>query len=161
MGSTKNIFISHYQEDDVHVQRLKERLKDQGYDVRNFSVDSTKHKDGRRPSDAVIARHLRMQIRRSSTVICLIGPNTHERPWVNYEIKQAHVMGKNIVGFYTYGNAHAAELPYAFKRYGGPTMGWNSIEKLGGAIEGREAVLNNPSGSPRAPIYSIVRVKCG
>ena len=62
MSDTHNIFISHKGEDDAQVQNLKARLKTQGYDVRNFSVDSTNHKDGRRPSDAVIARLLRMRV---------------------------------------------------------------------------------------------------
>lgn len=37
-----NIFISHYFKDDDKVQGLKKRLIDSGYDVRNYSVDSTK-----------------------------------------------------------------------------------------------------------------------
>ncbi len=160
MATTKNIFISHYGEDDRHVQRLKERLKDENYDVRNFSVDSTKHKDGRRPSDAVIERHLRRQIRLSSTFICLLGPETHKRRWVREEIKMAHLQGKQIVGFYTYGNANSVKLPYEFKKYGGSTLGWNSIDKLGDIIEGRTTVVENPDGSQRSPNYSMVSVPC-
>ena len=67
----------------------------------SFSVDSTNHKDGRKPSDAVVERLLRMRIRWSSTFICLIGPKTHTREWVNDEIKWAHEQGKKIVGVYT------------------------------------------------------------
>ena len=97
MSEQHNIFISHYKEDDEQVQALKERLKCQGYDVRNFSVDSTNHKDGRRPSDAVIRRLLDMRIKWSSTFICLIGTKTHTREWVNYEIRKAHLEGKRIL----------------------------------------------------------------
>ncbi len=68
-----NIFISHYEKDDRHVQSLKDRLTKAGKEVRNFSVDSTKHKDGRRPSDKVIARLLNIRIKACSTFICLIG----------------------------------------------------------------------------------------
>jgi len=160
MDKAHNIFISHYGKDDDYVQVLKQRLKDQGYDVRNFSVDSTNHKDGRRPSDAVIQRLLRMRINWSSTLICLIGPETHKRPWVNYEIRQAHLQGKRIVGVYLHGCSNAVELPEAFKRYGDAPIGWNSLDKLGDAIEGKNMPAENPDGTIRTPIYQVTRVKC-
>lgn len=111
MADQHNIFISHYGKDDEHVQSLKSRLKEQGYDVRNFSVDSTNHKDGRKPSDATVERLLRMRIRWSKTFICLIGPKTHTREWVNDEIKWAHEQGKKIIGIYMHGYKETAELP--------------------------------------------------
>lgn len=160
MDKTHNIFISHYGEDDDHVQGLKQRLSDQGYNVRNFSVDSTNHKDGRIPSKEVIERLLRMRIGWSSTLICLIGPETHTRPWVNYEIEQAHLQGKRIVGIYLHGCSNDVELPSAFELYGGTPLGWNSLEKLGDAIEGKSMPAENPDGSSRSPIFPIERVKC-
>jgi hypothetical protein len=160
MSDTHNIFISHKGEDDVQVQNLKARLKSQGYDVRNFSVDSTNHKDGRRPSDAVIARLLRMRIGWSSTFICLIGPDTHTSKYVNDEIRYAHEQGKRIVGIYAHGSANNVELPEAFKKYGGTPLGWNSLDKLGDAIEGKSMPAENPDGSSRKPIYEVTRVKC-
>ena len=160
MADTHNIFISHKGEDDAQVQNLKTRLKTQGYDVRNFSVDSTNHKDGRRPSDAVIARLLRMRISWSSTFICLIGPDTHKSSYVNDEIKYAHEQGKRIVGMYAHGSANSVELPEAFKKYGGTPLGWNSLDKLGDAIQGKRMPAENPDGSSRKPIYEVARVKC-
>ncbi len=160
MNNTHNIFISHYGKDDAHVQRLKERLREQGYNIRNSSIDSTKHKDGRIPSDGVIARLLRRGISWSGTFICLIGPDTHTRPWVNYEIRQAHLQGKTIVGVYLHGSSNAVEVPEAFKKYGGTPIGWNSLDKLGDAMAGKNIPAENPDGSVRSPIYPIARVKC-
>lgn len=160
MDKSHNIFISHYGKDDVHVQALKRRLKDQGYDVRNFSVDSTNHKDGRRPSKEVIERLLKMRISWSKALICLIGPDTHTRPYVNYEIEQAHKQGKKIIGVYLHGCANDVTLPDAYKKYGGSPLGWNSIEKLGDAIEGGSIPAENPDGTTRPPIFTITRVKC-
>lgn len=160
MADSHNVFISHKGEDDKQVQNLKARLKAQGYNVRNFSVDSTKHKDGRRPSDAVIARLLRMRVSWSSTFICLIGPDTHTSKYVNDEIKYAHDLGKKIVGMYTHGSANDVELPEAFKKYGGTPLGWNSVDKLGDAIEGKNMPAENADGSTREPIYDVTRVKC-
>ena len=159
MDKNHNIFISHFGKDDEHVQRLKERLIDQGYNIRNSSIDSTKHRPVR-PSDAVIARLLRRGISWAGTFICLIGENTHTRNWVNYEIRQAHIQGKNIVGIYMHGCKNSVELPEAFKRYGRTLLGWNSLDKLGAAMAGKNLLAENPDGSSRAPIYNIVRIKC-
>jgi len=160
MAESYNIFISHKGKDDKQVQGLKERLNAQGYNVRNFSVDSTNHRTGKRPSDAVIARLLRMRISWSSTLICLIGPDTHQSKYVNNEIRYAHEQGKRIVGIYTHGSANNVEIPEAFKKYGGTPLGWNSLDKLGDAIEGINMPAENPDGSDRQPIYQITRVKC-
>jgi len=160
MDKSHNIFISHYGKDDDHVQSLKERLKEQEYLVRNFSVDSTNHKDGRKPSKEVIERLLRMRISWSSTLICLIGPETHTRWWVNHEIKQAYLLGKRIVGVYLYGCKDDVELPEEFKKYGGTPLGWNSLDKLGDAIDGKSMPAENPDSTPREPIYTVARVKC-
>lgn len=159
MAKTKNVFISHYGKDDDYVQRLKQRLKDNGYQIRNSSIDSTKYRETR-PSDAVVARYLRKGISWAGTFICLIGEKTHTRPWVNYEIKQAHIQGKKIVGIYKYGCANSVELPESFKKYGGVTIGWNSLDKLEKIMSSDITPLETPSGDSREPIYNIIRVKC-
>jgi hypothetical protein len=153
MSTTRNIFISHYGKDDEHVQSLKLRLREQGYDIRNFSVDSTNHKDGRKPSDEVVARLLRMRISWSSTVICLIGEKTHTRDWVDFEIEEAHNQGKRIIGVYAYGSSETAEPPDTVKWYASNIIGWNSIEKLGELIEGKNLPVENPNGSIAAPLH--------
>ncbi|WP_070138136.1 TIR domain-containing protein [Crocinitomix algicola] len=160
MADTSNIFISHYGKDDHHVQSLKERLKGGGFNVRNFSIDSTKHKDGRKPSDAVVKRLLNIRIKQSSTVICLIGPETHNRKWVNYEIRKAYAEGKRIVGVYTHGNKDNVELPTTFKRYGSALLGWNSIDKLGDIVSGNNSDFENESGGVASPLYNIKRISC-
>lgn len=162
MGKEKgnNVFISHYGKDDDKVQRLKERFAEKGYNIRNYSVDSTKHKDGRTPSKKVIERYLRKQISWSGSLICLIGPKTHTRDWVNYEIGEAHRQGKKIVGIYTHGNNETAELPEAFKKYGGATIGWNSLDKLIDIINGDISPIETPSGGERKPLYKMATINC-
>jgi hypothetical protein len=160
MAEQQNIFISHYGKDDEHVQSLKTRLKEQGYGVRNFSVDSTNHKDGRKPSDAVVERLLKMRISWSSTFICLIGPRTHTRDWVNDEIKWAYEQGKKIVGIYAHGYSETAELPENLKKYASSIIGWNSIEKLGEIITGENVPTENPNGTTASPLYPRTTVKC-
>ncbi len=158
MQKASNIFISHNGLDDAHVQSLKDRLRNQGFNVRNFSVDSTNHKDGRRPSDEVIRRLLSMRVKWSSTLICLIGPETHKSGWVNYEIRKAYLEGKPIVGIYTHGSKNSVELPEAFKKYGQSLIGWNSVEKLGEIVIGKNVPNENPDGTMAKPIHKLKRV---
>jgi len=151
---TSNIFISHYGKDDVHVQSLKQRLKNVGYDVRNFSIDSTKHKDGRKPSDAVVARLLTMRLKWSSTFICLIGDKTHTRDWVDFEIGQAHKQGKRIIGIYKHGSKANVGVPEKLKKYASNIIGWNSVAKLGEMIEGKNFPAENPDSSVAPSFYN-------
>lgn len=160
MDKKHNVFISHHGKDDDYVQRLKERLKNNGCIIRNGSIDSTKHNDGRIPPDAVVGRLLRRGISWAGTFICLIGKDTHTRPWVNYEIRQAHLQGKRIVGMYAHGSANSVELPEAFKKYGGPVMGWNSLDKLEDVMNGKNIPNEKPDGKPSLPIKKTPRVKC-
>lgn len=160
MAEQRNIFISHYGKDDEHVHSLKNRLCERGYDVRNFSVDSTNHKNGRPPRREVVERLLRMRIKWSSTFICLIGPKTHTRDWVDFEIDEAHMQGKRIIGVYTHGSMETAELPEKLKKYASNIVGWNSIEKLGELISGENIPVENPDGTVAAPLYQRQVVKC-
>ncbi|RYF11363.1 MAG: TIR domain-containing protein [Flavobacteriales bacterium] len=158
MEKKHNVFISHYFKDDDKVQDIKRRLIERNYDVRNFSVDSTKHKDGRTPVPEVIQRYLKMRIKASSTFVCLIGPDTHTRPWVNFEIQEAIDQGKKVIGVFTHGNKDKAEIPTPLKVNGASVIGWNSIDKLGDIIEGKESVFENPDSSPSGDYYAIQRV---
>lgn len=160
MDKAHNIFISHFEKDDKYVQDLKNRLIASGKNVKNFSVDSTKHKDGRTPSDQVIMRLLNIRIKACSTFICLLGPDTHSRPWVNYEIRKAYKEGKKVIGVYTHGNKDKVELPEPMKKYGTSTLGWNSLDKLGDIISGKTTTFEDQDGKPAKGYFSIERVKC-
>ncbi|MGJ8713954.1 MAG: TIR domain-containing protein [Maribacter stanieri] len=160
MKKSKNVFISHYGKEDDKVQRLKERFAEKGYNIRNYSVDSTKHTRKKRPSDELIKRFLRRQISWSSSLICMIGPKTHTRDWVNYEIEAAHKQGKKIVGIYTHGNNDSVQLPTAFKKYGGSTIGWNSIDKLMDIMNDKKFPMESGQGTPRTPMYSVSDSNC-
>ncbi|MCA4793915.1 TIR domain-containing protein [Myroides odoratimimus] len=161
MGKKHNIFISHYYKDDDKVQDLKKRLIDSGYDVRNYSVDSTKHKDGRTPSKAVIERYLKARIAASSTFVCVIGDKTHTRPWVDFEIKEAIKQGKKIIGIFSHGLKDKAEIPESLRKYSASLIGWNSVEKLGNIIAGKESVFETPGNNNNIDgYYKLINTKC-
>jgi hypothetical protein len=160
MSKKKNVFISHYNKDDRHLHSLIDRLNKKGYEIRNGSIDRSKYRPYRITRE-LIKRYLRARINWAGTFICLIGKDTHTRPWVNYEIQQAHRLGKQIVGIYAHGCSNSVELPEAYKKYGGSIIGWNSLDKLGDILDGKITPPENPDGTAKqTPIYNIIRVAC-
>lgn len=164
MANVHNVFISHYSGDVQRLRDLKERLRNNGCFARNSSAEEDNDggliRRGHRVSDATIARYLRMGIKWAKTLIVIIGEHTHERRWVNYEIQEAHKMGKQIIGIYDYGCKDSVKLPKAFERYGGSPIGWNSLDKLSGMLNGKVPIPEKPDGTQAAPIHNIVHIPC-
>ena len=159
MAEKHNVFISHYGEDEPHLDRLRERLHEIGCEVRNSSIERKDYRENH-VADSTIAAEIRSHINWAGTFIVMIGEHTHERPWVNYEIRYAARQGKTIVGIYEYGCKDNVELPEAYKRYGGSPLGWNSLEKLDDIISGQVPAPEAPDGTQAGPIYNIIRIKC-
>lgn len=161
MKQKKNVFISHHHKDDAQVDKLTAMLKRNGCEIRNSSIRAKPANQERLDKglvkDSVIKRLLRMKISWAGTVIVIVGKETHARPWVNWEINQAHQKGKNIVGVYERGLKEKAELPDALKAYGTSQVPWNS-DNIIGAING-EPSFRNPDGSP-SPRSDGIHSKC-
>jgi hypothetical protein len=148
----KNVFISHHHKDDANVDKLTNLLKKNGCEIRNSSIRAKPANQDRLDKglvkDSTIQRLLRMKMSWAGTVIVLIGKETHSRPWVNWEIKEASRQGKNIVGVYENGLKGKVELPEALEKYGtSQVAGWDS-SSIVDAING-SPTFENPDGSPR------------
>ncbi len=151
----RHVFISHHHADDAKVDRLTDLLNKSGTDVRNSSVRmkpaNQRRMEQGRVKDETIRRLLRMKISWASTVVVLIGKDTHTRPWVEWEITQAAKQGKRIVGVYAYGGTDA-EKPAALERYGSAIVAWNSASILD-AIDGKNNPFENSDGSSRVAVH--------
>lgn len=158
----RHVFISHHHADDGRVDQLTELLTRAGSDVRNSSVrmkpENQRRFDEGRVSEETIRRLLRMKISWASTVVVLVGKETHTRPWVNWEIEQAHKQGKKIVGVYERGGTDLV-LPKALEDYGTRVVAWNA-DSIVDAIEGDENRFENPDGSLREPVHSGTKGVC-
>ncbi|MEZ9494931.1 TIR domain-containing protein [Vibrio splendidus] len=155
-NENKNVFISHYGKDDDSVQGLKKMLSNNGYTLRNSSIDSTKPNQAK--NEEYIKSLLREKMKWAGSAIVLIGPKTHTREWVDWEIELAHRMGKPIVGVFMQG-ATDSDVPESFEKYGDTLVGWRS-DKI---IEALDGTYNDWSGSDGAAWkgkYSIERVVC-
>lgn len=155
-NKTKNVFISHYNKDDRHIKQMKELMEKNGYTIKNSSIDSTK--PNKASNDDYIKSLLRTRIQWAGTTIVLIGPKTHTREWVNYEIEQSNKMGNRIIGIYVQGEADSI-IPESFEKYGDALVGWQA-ERIIDAIEGRCNNFEKPDGSPWQSKYQPQRSIC-
>lgn len=163
MSKSKNVFISHHHADDEHVTKLTDMLKRNGFQLRNSSIRAKPANQERLKNglikDAVLKRLLRMKMSWASTVVVLIGKQTHARPWVNWEIEQANQLGKRIVGVYIRGGTEA-DKPSAFEDHGTALVNWNS-ESIIDAIEGKARPFEKPASSDqRAPVHARPTANC-
>ena len=160
--SRRHVFISHHHADDGEVSKLSNLLSRHGKDIRNSSIrakpENQRRLDQGRVKDETIRRLLRMKISWASTVVVLIGKETHQRPWVNWEIDQANKQGKRIVGVYVQGGTQA-NVPPSFEKYGSALVAWNS-ESIMSAIDGVDHPFQNPDGSEGVPVNIGANVTC-
>ncbi|MGO4486662.1 TIR domain-containing protein [Rhizobium pisi] len=162
MAGRRHVFISHHHADDEHVDRLSNMLARQGYEIRNSSIRAKPSNQARLDrgmvKDETIRRLLRRKMSWASTVIVLIGKETHARPWVNWEIQKANQLGKRIVGVFARG-ATDADIPPAFDKYGSALVNWNSNSVMD-AIEGKDNPFESAGGGQRAPVFATTTSRC-
>ena len=143
----KNVFVSHYHEDEDSIKQFKDLLSDD-YCIKNYSVTTEKYNDAGN-EEYIKYDILKPLINQSSTLICLIGPETHDSKWVDWEIREAEKLDKQIIGVYIQG-AKDSDIPPALEEFADAIVGWNTenIEKaLGG-----ESILVKSDGTPRDSI---------
>lgn len=163
MSKRRHVFISHHHADDNHVTKLTNLLGRNGFEIRNSSIrakpSNQARLDAKQIPERTLKRLLRMKMSWAGTVIVLIGKQTHQRPWVDWEIRKANELGKRIVGVYTQGGTQA-DIPPAFEEYGDALVNWNSDSVIG-AIEGRDSPFEAPGDStPRDPVHATPTSRC-
>lgn len=162
LNERRHLFISHHHRDDSLVDKFTNLLASKNWDVRNSSIRAKPANDERLKNglvkDSVLKRLLRMKISWASTVVVLIGGKTHSRPWVNWEIDQAHAQGKAIVGVFEQGGKDA-DIPKSLEKYASAIVGWNanSIQR---AVDGGERFFESSDGSVRKPVNGSARTSC-
>lgn len=162
MTNRRHVFISHHFRDDASVDGLVGLLGRAGKDVRNSSIRlkaaNAERLERGEVSPRALKRALRMKISWASAVVVLIGHETHKRPWVAFEIEEAHRQGKPIIGVYERGGTDAV-LPPEFEKYGSALVRWNA-HSIVDAIDGRARPFQNPDGTERANVHQANRTVC-
>ncbi|MBN1961381.1 MAG: TIR domain-containing protein [Deltaproteobacteria bacterium] len=128
-----NVFISHIHKHDEELHALTDLLKNNGYEIKDASIDSRKPNNTKNP-EYIKAEILAPRIRWAGCFIVLIGKGTSDSEYVAWEIEYAKREGKRIVGVFVRG-ATDADIPYALERYGDALVGWNT-DRVMGAVKG-------------------------
>lgn len=161
MPSRRHVFISHHHADDQAVTNMTNMLSRNGYEIRNSSIRAKPANQERLAkglvSDNTIKRLLRMKMSWASTVIVVIGKNTAQRPWVDWEINQAKRQGKRVIGVYERGGAEN-DKPAALEQYASAIVNWNA-DSIISAVEGANT-FQTPAGTGRAPVHAASTSKC-
>jgi MTH538 TIR-like domain (DUF1863) len=77
----KTVFISYHFKDATYKGEIKKWLTEAGAEV--ISTDET---DLRPAGENAVSRKIKEQISGSDLVLILVGNDTHNRPWVDYEV---------------------------------------------------------------------------
>lgn len=151
-----NIFISHCGEDADQLENLRSLLKGKGYEVRDSSIDERNPNNAKDPE--YIKSLLRPKIDWAGKVLVLIGPETHSKEWVDWEIEYASSFGnKRIIGVYDRG-ATDSDIPENLNKYGDALVPWNS-DKLEAAVNGENIWLDT-NGNRRKGVWPTNRSSC-
>ncbi|HBX18951.1 MAG TPA: hypothetical protein DEF88_00700 [Porphyromonadaceae bacterium] len=96
----KQIFYSfHYQNDNWRVSQVRNIGAIEG----NAPATSNEWEEVKRKGDNAIQSWIDNSMKYRSCVVVLIGSETAQRRWVNYEIEKAWKEGKGVVGIYIHG----------------------------------------------------------
>ncbi|WP_437854510.1 TIR domain-containing protein [Sorangium sp. So ce363] len=161
MADQKNIFISHVHEDDNLLPKLKDLIGRAGMEVRDGSINSNKPNEAQN-EDYIKREILAPRIQWASTLVVLITHDTAQSDWVNWEIKYAIELGKNVVGVFAQG-ATDADIPEELRKHGdAAVVGWQG-DRVVDAINGKIRGWDDPvTGNPRTtPDWVVKRYSCG
>lgn len=143
----KNIFVSHYHRDADKIEEFKKLIGNHGINMRDSSIYEKKLKNNATNEQYIKYELIKPQMAWAGTVVVLIGKNTANSDYVNWEIKTAAEMGKRIVGVYLQG-AKDEDVPPALFEYGYNLVGWNG-DKIVRAIDGEDIDWEKSDGTPR------------
>jgi hypothetical protein len=152
----RNVFVSHIHEDDADIPALKKLAGDAGLQVRDGSINSL-NPNNAHSEDYIKSSILAPQIRWASVLVVLISADTHNSPWVAWEVEYAQKLGKRIVGIWAHG-AQDSDLPQSLDDYASAVVGWHG-DSIKDAICGANDNWENSSGEPRMP-RAIARHNC-
>lgn len=153
---TKNIFISHRQEDEGHIGPLKAVLRKSGLNVRDSSVYSGQNTNRAQNRD-YIRSLLGRRIQWAGTLIVIVSQGTRRHEWVNWEIECAHRGNTRIVGVWAPGQ-EACAVPEALRKYADAMVPCDG-EKIRAAIEDRLVGWYTPDGES-VPLCTLPNIKC-
>jgi hypothetical protein len=117
----RNVFISFHIEDESQVNLLRSQAKSENFDIefRDYSV--------KEPFDEKWKTQCRERIAQTSATICMIGPDTANRPAVQWELEESYKQGKKVIGV-RISRDRNDPVPQALIDHGSPVVNWDLKE---------------------------------
>lgn len=100
--SRKIFFSFHYERDAWRAGQVRNSDLLPNEDEHGF-IDAAAWEEIKRKGDPAIQNWIKEQLEGTSVTVVLIGAETSERPWVDYEIRESWKRGNAIIGLYING----------------------------------------------------------
>jgi hypothetical protein len=144
IGVARRVFISFQHED---------RQQASGFNLLQWNPNVPVEFVGRHllsPVDSKDPTYIRTKIREqlegTSVTVVLIGGNTAESEWVDFEIRESIARGNGVIGIFLKGHENA-RVPPALVEAGIPVIGWDP-DKFADAIERAALIAGRPDLGP-------------
>lgn len=89
------VFIS-FDYQDIDAKKVVDNWSNQNIGL-DISLSSVEGHNYLRKGDNFVKRVLREKINLAQVLLVLVGNNTHNRPWVDYEVHHAKCQGKKVI----------------------------------------------------------------
>ena len=127
----RTVFFSfHYQRDILRVQQVKQHYVAIGNYTEAGYFDGSLEEKAKRDGDPAVKKLIDQGLKGSSVLCVLIGKETYNRRWVDYEILKSISLGKGVFGIRIHqlkdpnkGTDTAGSNPFSFLGYGTATDG--------------------------------------
>lgn len=97
----RRVFFSfHFERDILRVGQIRNSNLLRAGDTPSGFVDSADWESIRRQGDDAVRRWINSQLEGTSVTVVLIGAETANRPWINYEIIESVKRGNGLLGVY-------------------------------------------------------------
>jgi hypothetical protein len=97
----RRVFFSfHFDRDILRVGQIRNSNLLRAGDTPSGFVDSADWESIRRQGDDAVRRWINSQLEGTSVTVVLVGAETANRPWINYEIIESWKRGNGILGVY-------------------------------------------------------------
>lgn len=98
----RHVFFSfHYERDYWRANQVRNSWVTQEREVAGF-VDAAEWEELQRQSDSAIERWIDDQINGTSVTVVLVGSETYDRKWIDYEIETSAERGNGLLGLYVH-----------------------------------------------------------
>lgn len=101
----KSVFVSHIYEEKPFKDKLDRWARDGR--LGNATVTGETH-DVRQGGQRAIKQHLSPRLKGAGALLVMVGNDSHDRPWLDYEVQHARSHGKKIVAVRVPGTSGAA-----------------------------------------------------